>query len=85
MRAPLTFSIRLNNDHAVADYVSLAQSAESYGFDQFWISNDLFLKSAPVLLSAVAVATRRIGIGTCILNPYTIEPSEKESPATTTA
>lgn len=72
----LRFSLRLNNDLAVAEYVDLAQVAEAAGFDQFWVSNDLFLRSAPVILSAVAVATRRIEIGTCILNPYTLNPAE---------
>lgn len=72
----MRYSIRLNNDRPVAEYVTLAQTAEAAGFDQFWVSNDLFLRSAPVILSAVAAATERIEIGTCILNPYTIHPSE---------
>ena len=72
----MIFSLRLNNDLPVAEYVALARVAEAAGFDQFWVSNDLFLRSAPVILAAVAVATRRIGIGTCILNPYTIHPGE---------
>ncbi|HEY7697128.1 MAG TPA: LLM class flavin-dependent oxidoreductase [Vicinamibacteria bacterium] len=76
MAEAFTFSIRLNNDHRIEEYVALAQKAEALDFDQFWISNDLFLKSAPVILSAVAVATKRIGIGTGILNPYTMNPSE---------
>lgn len=76
MTEALTFSIRLNNDHRIGEYVALAQSAEAFGFDQFWVSNDLFLKSAPVILSAVAGATKRIGIGTAILNPYTMNPGE---------
>jgi 5,10-methylenetetrahydromethanopterin reductase len=76
MKPRLRFSIRLNNDHRVEDYVGLARAAEAAGFDQFWVSNDLFLRSAPVILSAVAGATSRIGLGTCILNPYTIDPSE---------
>jgi 5,10-methylenetetrahydromethanopterin reductase len=70
------FSLRLNNDHPVADYVKLAKAAETAGFDQFWVSDDLFLRSGLVILSAVAVATERIEIGTCILNPYTINPAE---------
>lgn len=72
----LKFSLRLNNDLPVADYVALAQAAEAAGFDQFWVSNDLFLRSATVILTAVAAATQRIEIGTCILNPYTINPAE---------
>jgi 5,10-methylenetetrahydromethanopterin reductase len=72
----MRFSLRLNNDLTLPEYVALAQAAEQAGFDQFWVSNDLFLRSAPVILAAVAGATSRIEIGTCILNPYTIHPSE---------
>ena len=72
----MKFSIRFNNDLPVRDYVRYAQAAEAAGFDQFWVSNDLFLRSAPVILSAVASATERIEIGSCILNPFTIHPSE---------
>ncbi len=72
----MRFSLRLNNDLALPEYVLMAQTAEAAGFDQFWVSNDLFLRSAPVILSAVAQATTRIQIGTGILNPYTIDPAE---------
>ena len=72
----MKFSLRFNNDLPVRDYVRYAQAAEAAGFDQFWVSNDLFLRSAPVILSAVAIATERIEIGSCILNPFTLHPSE---------
>lgn len=72
----MKFSIRLNNDLPVAQYVELAQLAESLGFDQIWVSHDLFLRSCVVILSAVASATKRIEIGSCILNPYTMNPAE---------
>lgn len=72
----LKFSIRLNNDLAIDDYVELALACEEAGFDQFWLSNDLFLKSSPVILAALATHTRRIELGTCILNPYSIDASE---------
>src|SRR5512141_365366 len=73
---PFKFSVRLNNDLSIDEYIQLAQVAEASGFDQFWVSNDLFLRSAPVILAAVAGATHRIEIGSCILNPYTIHPAE---------
>ncbi len=72
----MKFSVRFNNDRPVAEYITLAQAAEQAGFDQFWVSNDLFLRSAVVILTAVAQATTSIEIGTCILNPYTINPAE---------
>jgi 5,10-methylenetetrahydromethanopterin reductase len=76
MPPPIRFSLRLNNDLPVATYVEMAQVAEQAGFDQFWVSHDLFLRSSPVILTAVALATSRIEVGTCILNPYTLHPAE---------
>jgi 5,10-methylenetetrahydromethanopterin reductase len=72
----MRFSLRLNNDLRVEDYEALARAAEHLGFDQFWISNDLFFRSAPALLTAIASETERIEIGTAILNPHTIHPAE---------
>ncbi len=79
----MKFSLRLNNDLPVRDYVHLARLAEDAGFDQFWVSDDLFLRSAPVILTAVAAATARIEIGTCIVNPYTLHPAEMAMMAAT--
>jgi 5,10-methylenetetrahydromethanopterin reductase len=70
------FSIRLNNDWPVAAYPELAKIAEDSGFDQFWVSHDLFFRSSPVILASVANATEHIEIGTCIINPYSVHPSE---------
>ncbi|PJF24905.1 MAG: 5,10-methylene tetrahydromethanopterin reductase, partial [Phototrophicales bacterium] len=67
----MRFSLRLNNDLPVHEYIRLAKAAESAGFDQFWVSDDLFLRGAFVILTAVAAGTTRIQIGTCIVNPYT--------------
>lgn len=72
----MRFSLRLNNDLAPAEYVALARAAEDAGFDQIWVSDDLFLRSAPVVLATMAVSTRRIEVGSGILNPYTIHTSE---------
>ncbi len=72
----MRFSLRLNNDLLVPHYVELAQRAEALDFDQFWVSNDLFLRSAGVILTATAMNTKRISIGTCILNPYTMNAAE---------
>ena len=59
----LITSLRLNNDVPVAEFVELARLAESMEFDQIWVSNDLFFRSAPVLLAAAATATTRISLG----------------------
>ena len=59
----MRFSIRVNNDLTLPEYVAMAQAAEAPGFDQFWVSNDLFLRSAPVIMAAIGMATSRIEIG----------------------
>jgi 5,10-methylenetetrahydromethanopterin reductase len=69
-------SLRLNNDLRPADYIALARAAERHGFDQLWVSHDLFLRSAPVLLTAVLQATERIEVGAGVLNPHTVHPAE---------
>jgi 5,10-methylenetetrahydromethanopterin reductase len=72
----MRFSLRLNNDLAISEYKALAGAAEAAGFDQLWISNDLFLRSNLVILAALAQSTTRLELGTGILNPYTIHPAE---------
>ncbi|HYN89713.1 MAG TPA: LLM class flavin-dependent oxidoreductase, partial [Ardenticatenaceae bacterium] len=72
----MRFSIRFNNDLPVHAYPALARAAEAAGFDQFWVSDDLFLRGVWPILSACAVATERIELGTCIVNPYTLHPAE---------
>src|SRR5215813_195997 len=72
----MRFSVRFNNDLPVSEYARLARAAESAGFDQFWVSDDLFLRSVWIILSAAAQATERIQLGTCIVNPYTLHPAE---------
>lgn len=72
----MKFSLRLNNDLPVQDYVRLAQAAEAAGFHQLWISNDLFLRSNLPLITAALQATSRLHVGAGILNPYTIHPAE---------
>ena len=70
------FSVRVNNDLSFAELLALAEAAERAGFDQLWVSNDLFLRSAPVLAGALAARTGRIGLGIAVMNPYSVHVSE---------
>jgi len=76
-------SIRLNNDLSVSEYIELVQVAEDVGFDQFWIANDLFLRSAPAIVAALSGVTSTIELGIGVLNPYTINPAELATFAST--
>lgn len=74
---PLRFGIRFNSDSGgIRDVVRWAQLAESLGFDDFWYCQDLMKRDAWVTLTAVAAATSRIRVGTCIVNPFTASPAE---------
>ena len=73
----LKFSLRLNSDVCgVRRAVELAETAEEAGFDIFWYCEDLFKRDAWIVLSAAAMSTERIGLGTAIVNPYTSHVSE---------
>jgi 5,10-methylenetetrahydromethanopterin reductase len=77
------FSVRVNNDLPFAELLALATAAEQAGFGQLWFSNDLFLRSAPVLAGALAASTGRIGLGIAVMNPYSVHVSELAMAAAT--
>ncbi|MDQ6774020.1 MAG: LLM class flavin-dependent oxidoreductase [Candidatus Dormibacteraeota bacterium] len=54
----------------------LAALCEELGFDQLWVSHDLFWRSAPVLLTAAFAATSSIRLGVGVFNPVSQHPSE---------
>lgn len=73
----MRFGIRFNSDSGtIKEVVRWAQIAEDSGFDDFWYCQDLMKRDAWVVLSAVAAATNRIRVGTCIVNPFTASPAE---------
>lgn len=72
----MRFSLRVNNDLDFSTLVALAVKAEEFGFDQLWVSHDLFWRSAPVLLAVVARETNRIGLGAGVMNPSSMAVTE---------
>ena len=72
----MKFSLRLNNDIGAAALVDIAVRAEELGFDQLWVSHDLFWRSAPVLLAIVARETRRLELGAGVMNPSSASVAE---------
>ena len=72
----MKFSVRFNNDLPAERFIRMAALAEEAGFDQIWISNDLFWHSAPVLVAAAAGATSRIALGVGVFNPVSMHPAE---------
>lgn len=79
----MRYSVRVNNDLSAASLVDLAVAAEHAGFDQLWVSNDLLLRSAPVLAATIAHRTGTIGVGIAVMNPYSVHVSELAMAAAT--
>lgn len=52
-----------------------AKLAESHGLDSVWIGEHYFQRDAITVASSVAATTERIGIGLCVINPYTRNPA----------
>lgn len=79
----ITFSLRVNNDLDHGSLLAMAEAAEEARIDQLWVSNDLMMRSAPVLLGALAMRTERLKLGIGIMNPYSVHPSELAMTAAT--
>ncbi len=72
----MKFSVRFNNDLPPERFIRMASLAEDVGFDQIWVSNDLFWQSAPVLVASAARVTNRIALGVGVFNPVSMHPAE---------
>jgi 5,10-methylenetetrahydromethanopterin reductase len=73
----MRFGIRFNSDSGpIREIVRRAQLAEELGFDDVWYCQDLMKRDAWVALTAIAMATTRVRVGTCIVNPFTSSPAE---------
>lgn len=82
--AMVRFSMRWNGDSgSIAEVVRLAQVAEEAGFDDVWYCQDLMKRDAWVALTAIALHTTRVRVGTALVNPYSCDPAELAMKAVT--
>lgn len=63
--------IGMSGHWPVPTVVACAQEAERCGLGRFWLAENYYARSIGVLAAAVCQATRRIGIGLGVMNPYT--------------
>jgi len=59
---------------AVPEMVTLAQRAEDAGFDSVWVAETRLTRDAVTAAAAIALGTRRLRVGTGIVNVYTRNP-----------
>jgi len=73
----MKFGLRLADFFGTTqNMVELAMLAEKNGFDQCWVSHDVFMRSSFVTLTSIADHTSKVILGNTILNPYTTNPAE---------
>jgi 5,10-methylenetetrahydromethanopterin reductase len=53
---------------------NIAKQAERYGFDTVWAGDNSYIRDYAVCLTYMAQATKRIGIGLAVTNPYLRHP-----------
>lgn len=75
MNAPV-FSVRLPSGTSVETFRAAAALAETVGFDQIWTGNDLFKPSGLVPVTVALDSTRRIRVGSSVLNPVSLSSAE---------
>jgi len=73
---PLRFSVRWGSGVGAENFRRAAVLAEELGFDQIWTGNDLFRRSGIIPITLALDATRRIHVGSSVLNPVTLHPAE---------
>jgi 5,10-methylenetetrahydromethanopterin reductase len=58
-----------------ARLASLAELAESAGYDDFWLADERFFREVYACLTLCALRTRRIRLGPCVTDPYSRHPA----------
>jgi 5,10-methylenetetrahydromethanopterin reductase len=65
----------LNPERSIEECVELAKLAEKQGFGYFFLSDSpIFTRDTSVALTAVALNTSRIKVGTAVANPFSRHP-----------
>jgi 5,10-methylenetetrahydromethanopterin reductase len=74
IRFHLGFPAPSISDLRMSDNAPLAELAEKLGFETLWHSNQRFYRDMFVRMTSSAVATRSIGIGGAVAEPFAVHP-----------
>lgn len=62
-------------ERPVRELVELARGAENSGYDYIWVADEKFYRDPMVVLSAIALGTSRVMLGTGVTEPYARHPA----------
>ena len=75
MAQPLKLSVRLHGGLSAQRCLELTKAAEANGFHAVWFAENAFNRGVLPAAAACVAATRRIGIGIGVFNPYNRHPT----------
>jgi 5,10-methylenetetrahydromethanopterin reductase len=75
MTAPPRLGLALSNEAPVSETVALARRAEDLGLSEVWLPESGHGRGLFSVAASVAAATRRVGVGIGIVNPFWRHPS----------
>jgi 5,10-methylenetetrahydromethanopterin reductase len=67
--------VALGKVHGVARIGELAAEAEALGYDDVWVSNERFYRDMYVGLTVATLRTRRVRLGSFVVDPYSAHPA----------
>ncbi len=70
----MRLALGFNPVMSVADAAKTASLAESMGYESMWMHESLFQRDVVTYISAMAGATRTIGLGSGVMNTFTRHP-----------
>lgn len=71
----LEFYIGLQGNKIAKDYIAIAKSAEKLGYNRLYLYDDLFYHPSFPVLSTMAMATKKLIIGPCLVNGFYRHPA----------
>ncbi len=79
----MKLGLGVNVNETVHDSVEKSALAERLGYDYVWVSDVPDQRYAPVVASAIAARTKRIGVGLGLLSPFVHSPRQIASSVVT--
>lgn len=70
-----TYGFGLHAEFPADEFAQLCAVVDEAGFERLWIPDERFLRDVAVALTAAAMSTERIGIGTAVTDPFIRHPA----------